>query len=185
MFDLDFPCRFDSHQAKCHKDITNWVFYDHFLTWAANIVIALCLIVLVFLLGWYVFVYRRLPFCERCLQQGIRERAATKGKRNQALCEHHLIEENTEFAKASTQAQADSEPRYPCPKHGGEMEKVIVQLEEQFIVVDQCAHGCQFNEEGEAEKLQERARSLGYKSGYSDAQSAGGATVVLPLIIPM
>jgi hypothetical protein len=92
-----------------------------------------------------------------------------KGKRNQALCKHHVSEEKTESAKASAQAQANSELRYLCPKHGGEMEKVIVQLEEQFIVVDRCAHGCQFNDEDEAEKLQERARSRGHKSGYSDA----------------
>jgi hypothetical protein len=142
-----------------------------YLSWAANIFIGAVLLGLSIWLIHYLFVVRKRPFCERCEKEGKRRRTTLTGAHNQPLCDQHLVEQRSEEA----QAKANTEPKYDCPRHREEMEKVIIRLGNSFIIVDRCSEGCQFHDGGESEKLAAHARAEGFDSGYSAGRSVGQA----------
>jgi hypothetical protein len=141
----------------CHRTIGNWVDYDSTLTWGANVIILLVVISLVYLLFWYVFSYRRRPFCVDCLEQNkkVRTRSVYEGE---PVCTFHF-----------DQREMNDESTYECPKHGTALEKV----KHDDVTIDQCEEGCVFLDDGELSRIVASARTSGHAAGQTIGTAVG------------
>jgi hypothetical protein len=153
---------------------TGWVHHNILLSLGLDLIIVATVLGFIWWFIWWKFFYTKRPLCAFCKKDGTQTRV--KGGRTydgQPACYEHQIEQR----QLAAQRRAGSEPVYDCPiSHDhGRMAKHVVRVNDDFIVVDRCAEGCQLTQANETAALEEQVRARAYNQGRDDGRSSGMA----------